>query len=91
MLLTSEISRENLHMLVDRLPECEWEVVHYTLLAHLKQQDPLLWALMTCPVVDKEEELETEEDRLAIEEAREDIKSGRTIPHEEIERRYLGS
>ena len=91
MLLTSEISRENLHMLVDRLPECEWAVVHYTLLAHLKQHDPLLWALMICPVVDEEEELETEEDRLAIEEAREDINAGRTIPHEEIERCYLGS
>ena len=56
MLLTSEISRENLHMLVDRLPECEIEVTYWVVLAHLKKHDRMLWTLMTAPVVDDEED-----------------------------------
>ena len=84
--LTREVSRENLHMLVDRLPECEWEVVHYTLLAHLKQHDPLLWLLMTAR--EDDEEL-TEEEILAIEEGKEDLRAGRWISQEELEARLL--
>ncbi len=30
-----EITWEDLHQLVDRLPECEWEVSYWVLLAHL--------------------------------------------------------
>ena len=77
-----EITREDLHKLVDRLPECEWEVSYWVLLAHLKQHDPLLWRLMTAPEDDEEE---TEEERLAVEEGREDIRAGRVFTQEEVE------
>ena len=80
-----EITREDLHKLVDLLPECEWEVSYWVLLAHLKEHDPLLWRLMTAPEDDEEE---SEEERLAIEEAREDIKAGGTVSFEEVIRRY---
>ena len=79
-----EITREDLHKLVDYLPECEWEVSYWVLLAHLKQHDPLLWRLMTAPEDDEEE---TEEERLAVEEAMEDVRAGRLISQEEIEER----
>ena len=79
-----EISKEDLHKLVDHLPECEWEVSYWVLLAHLKQHDPFLWRLMTAPEDDEEE---TEEERLAVEEAMEDVRAGRLISHEELEER----
>ena len=79
-----EVTREDLHKLVDRLPECEWEVSYWVLLAHLKEHDPLLWRLMTAPEDDEEE---TEEERLAVEEAREDMRAGNWISQEEIEHR----
>ena len=79
-----EITREHLHKLVDHLPECEWEVSYWVLLAHLKQHDPLLWRLMTAPEDDEEE---TEEERLAVEEAMEDVRAGRLISQDELEER----
>ena len=79
-----EITREDLHKLVDYLPECEWEVSYWVLLAHLKQHDPLLWRLMTAPEDDEEE---TEEERIAVEEAMEDVRAGRLISQKEIEER----
>ena len=79
-----EITREYLHKLVDYLPECEWEVSYWVLLAHLKQHDPLLWRLMTAPEDDEEE---TEEERIAVEEAMEDVRAGRLISQKEIEER----
>ena len=79
-----EITREDLHKLVDHLPECEWEVSYWVLLAHLKQHDPLLWRLMTAPEDDEEE---TEEERIAVEEAMEDVRAGRLISQKEIEER----
>ena len=79
-----EITKEDLHKLVDYLPECEWEVSYWVLLAHLKQHDPLLWRLMTAPEDDEEE---TEEERIAVEEAMEDVRAGRLISQKEIEER----
>ena len=79
-----EVTREDLHKLVDRLPECEWEVSYWVLLAHLKEHDPLLWRLMTAP---EDDEKETEEERLAVAEAEEDIKAGNWITQEELESR----
>ncbi len=80
-----EITREDLHKLVDHLPECEWEVSYWVLLAHLKQHDPLLWRLMTAP--EDDEEL-TEEEILAIEEGKADVKAGRVVSFEEAKERY---
>ena len=79
-----EVTREDLHKLVDRLPECEWEVSYWVLLAHLKEHDPLLWRLMTAPEDDEEE---TEEERIAVAEAREDMKAGNWISQDELENR----
>ena len=73
-----EITREDLHKLVDHLPECEWEVSYWVLLAHLKQHDPLLWRLDE-PSSPEDDEEETEEERLAVEEAMEDVRAGRLI------------
>jgi hypothetical protein len=50
-------------------------------------EHPLLEALRNAPVDD---EPETEEERAAIEEAIEDERAGRLIPHEEVRRRWLG-
>ncbi len=77
-----EITREHLHKLVDHLPECEWEVSYWVLLAHLKQHDPLLWRLMTAP--EDDEEL-TEEEIIEIEEGKEDFRNGNWITQEELE------
>ena len=79
-----EITRDDLHKLVDHLPECEWEVSYWVLLAHLKQHDPMLWRLMTAP--EDDEEL-TEEEVLAIEEGKEDFRNGNWITQEELEER----
>ena len=83
-----EITREDLHKLVDYLPECEWEVSYWVLLAHLKQHDPLLWRLMTAPE-DDEEDL-PRRNVIAVAEAEEDIKAGRLISHLKKLRRRFG-
>ena len=80
-----DITKDDLHKLVDYLPECEWEVSYWVLLAHLKQHDPVLWRLMTAPEVD--EEL-TEEEILAIEEGKEDFRAGRVVSMEEAMKRF---
>ena len=82
-MLANEISRKSLHKYLDWLPECEWEAVYWTLLAQMKQHDPWLWKMMTLPEDDEEE---TEEERLAAEEAWEDIKAGNWISQEELEK-----
>jgi hypothetical protein len=50
-------------------------------------EHPLFEALRNAPIDD---EPETEEERAAIEEAIEDERAGRLIPHEEVRRRWLG-
>ena len=86
-MLTGKINRESMHKFVDWLPECEWEAVHWTLLACLKRREPFAWEwkMMTLPEDDEEE---TEEERLAVEEAMEDIKAGRLISHEEVKKKF---
>ena len=84
-MLTSEISRKSLHKFVDWLPEYEWESVHWTLAVLTKRHNPSWWRMLTLPEDDEEE---TEEERLAVEEAREDIKTGRLISHEEVKKKF---
>ena len=83
-------TKEELHELVDWLPEGIWEKAHKTLLRELKNADPVAYSLFTAPVDDEEE---TEEERAAIDEMLEDIRAGRAklIPHEEVVRRLLES
>jgi hypothetical protein len=49
--------------------------------------DPVLLAMLTAPLDD---EPETDEERAAVAEAREDVAAGRLISHEEVRRRVLG-
>lgn len=75
--------KEELHELVDWLPEGLWEKAHKSLLSELKKADPVAYALYTAPEDDEEE---TEEERLAVEEAYADIAAGRIISDEELAR-----
>jgi hypothetical protein len=83
--ISHEINRENLHWLIDKLPECEVEVTYWVVLAHLKQHDPFIWKLMTAPYDDEVEE--SEEQRLATEEAEEDMRAGRWSTLEDVKQR----
>ena len=80
-MLTSEINRKSMHKFVDWLPECEWEAVHWTLLAHMKRHDSFAWKMMTLP--EDDEEL-TEEEILAIEEGKKDFREGRWSSWDEV-------
>ena len=66
-------TKEELHELVDWLPEGLWEKAHKSLLSELKKADPVAYALYTAPEDDEEE---TEEERAAIEEVYRDIREG---------------
>ena len=81
-------TREKLHKLIDELPESELTMTE-CLLKDLVNgtRDPLLWKLMSAPWDD---EPETEEERAAVQEAREQIAAGQVLSHEEVCRRLLG-
>ncbi|HKI04786.1 MAG TPA: hypothetical protein VKK31_22595 [Thermoanaerobaculia bacterium] len=72
--------RERLRALVEDLPEDE---VHEALrfVEHLRKEDPVLTALRNAQTDD---EPVTQEDLMALEEAWEDVRQGRMVPHEEI-------
>ena len=84
-----EINRESIHELIDKLPEEEWEMAHWTLLAHLKKYNPVLWSIMTAheeyidPYIEEleegreEREIARRQERIAIEEGWADIEAGR--------------
>ena len=76
-------TKETLHKLVDRLPEDEWEAVHQMLEERLAKHDPVLRAFLTAP---EDDEPETEEERAAVAEAYEDLKTGRVLPWDEVKR-----
>ncbi len=65
-------TREDLHALVDWLPECAWQEANETMLAQLKKHDPVSYALFTAP----EDDL-TEDEIAVLEEADEDRRKGR--------------
>ena len=81
-------TKEELHQLVDWLPEDTWEKVHKSLLRELKKADPVAHSLYTAPVDDEEE---TEEERLSMEEVRREIQEGKEcwISHEDVVKRHL--
>ena len=80
-------TRDKLHKLIDQLPESELAMTE-GLLKDLVNgtRDPLLWKLMSAPWDD---EPETEEERAAVQEAREQIAAGQVLSHEEVFRRLL--
>ena len=75
------VTREELHQIVDWLPDAMLAAGGQAGLDFLKQTDPVLYALVTAP---EDDEPETEEERAAVAEAYEDIAQGNVISHEEL-------
>lgn len=81
------LAREELHDLIDELPDKELAAVRsYLRYLAAVARDPVLRALVNAPIDD---ESETEEERRAVEEAKQDLRAGRVISHEEVRRRLL--
>lgn len=80
--------RDTLYRLIDELPECELMAAQQ-LLKYLQagRQDSLALKLLSSPWDD---EPETEEERAAVQEAKEDRAAGRVVSHKEARRRLLG-
>ena len=67
--------RNRLHRLVDNLPESQLESAERFLqYLRLSATDPVLHALLTAP---EDDEPESDEEREAVAEAREDVKKGK--------------
>jgi hypothetical protein len=81
----SAITRDRLHELIDALGEDDFDTVG-RLLTALVDDDPVGVALALAPVDD---EPETDEERAAVAEAREDLAAGRVLTTDEL-RRSLG-
>ena len=79
-------TKQKLHKLVDELPEDEVGPAEL-FLTYLKdgRSEPLLLKLATAPWDD---EPETEDERLAVEEARKEIAEGRFVTMEELKREF---
>lgn len=77
--------KEELHRLVDKLPESELPTAR-RFLRYLNDMatDPLLRTLANAPIDD---EPETPEEAAAVERAKEDMAAGRVTPLEEARRR----
>ena len=80
--------REELHHVVDDLPESELATAkRFLVYLCLTGRDALLRTLLNAPEDDEEE---TPEEAEGMAEAYEDVRAGRLIPHEEAKRRLLG-
>ena len=79
-------ARDALHRLVDELPQDETTAAEL-FLEYLKggRADQLLLTLATAPWDD---EPETDEERRALEEAREDVREGRLVSMDEVKREF---
>jgi len=76
--------KDRLHQLVDELPESELPTAERVLSALTATADPVLRALLAAPWDD---EPETQEERQAVQEAREELARGEAIPDAELWRR----
>ncbi len=79
--------KERLHEQIDRMPEHRALQVQRYIEALEEADDPVLASLLAAP---EDDEPETDEERVAVEEAYADIAAGRLIPHEEIMREFGG-
>ena len=76
------VTREELHYMIDFLPDSILAASGQAFLDFLKKEDPVLFALLTAP---EDDEPETEEERAAVEEAYESIAKGeKMIPDAEL-------
>lgn len=81
-------TRTDLYHLIDELPEGELPAAQRLLEGLCSEKhDSLLLALLQAPWDD---ELETEEERTAVREAKQDRAAGRVVSHDEARRRLLG-
>jgi hypothetical protein len=79
-------TRDTLHRLIDELPESELAAAERFLHYLRATADPVLRALLEAP---PDDEPETDEERRAVQEAREDLARGEARTLEEV-RRELG-
>jgi len=77
--------REELHELVDKLPDDELNAARRFLEYIRHHGDPFLKKLMEAPIDD---EPVTEEEEALVAEAREELTRGETISHEEVKREF---
>jgi len=78
-------AKEALYRLIDELPEQELSIAQQTFEGLCDGTvDPVRLALMTAPFDDEEE---TDEERAAVAEARQQLACGETIPDAEVWRR----
>jgi hypothetical protein len=77
--------RDNLHRLVDILPESELERAERVLEALRQVAEPPYRPLESVPL---DSEPVTPAERAAVDEARSDVAAGRVISHEEAKRRW---
>ena len=84
------VTREELHEMIEFLPDSMLEASGRAFLDFLKKEDPVLYALITAP---EDDEPETEEERAAMEEVYADIREGRgyLISLEDLEKKYRES
>ena len=75
--------KEELHRLVDELPDSESHAAKRFLEYLRNMGDPVMRALMEAP---EDDEPETEEERAAVTEAEEDFKASRVVSHQELKR-----
>lgn len=74
-------TREDLHILIELLPECKWEEVKGTLLECLKEEDAVMYDPLEAPEVEP-----TPAEIADFEEYYAELRDGRvkSIPHAEV-------
>ena len=77
--------REALHTLVDELPDDDLSTAQRVLEALRATGDPVLRALLDAPLDD---EPDTDDRDGGLTEARRQARSGDTVPHREVKRRF---
>jgi CO dehydrogenase/acetyl-CoA synthase beta subunit len=77
--------KDELHRLVDELPESESHAAKRFLEYLRNMGDPVLRAMLEAP---EDDEPETAEERAAVAEAQEDFKAGRMVSHQELKREF---
>ena len=83
-----QTDKESLLEMVEFLPERLCAPVESAILAYLEKHDRMIWLQLTAP---EDDEPLTEEDIIAIEEAKAEIQAGTWISHEELERELRDS
>ena len=79
------VTKEQLHRLVEELPQGELDAARRYLEYLRNMGDPLLRALMEAPMDD---ELEAEDERAAMGDARADLAAGRVVGHDAVRREF---